>query len=82
MEASFAYESCLGPCSQSGSYLSGVKSHGHTPYLSSFLSNLEFVALWEGKAKVYVGATPEVSWGKQMERTGYDSSSLWKPPDS
>lgn len=82
MEASFAYKSFLEPCSQSALYLGGVNltdTHSTYPALSAIWN------LWplgKAKAKVYVGATSEVSWGKQMERTGYDSSSLWKRPDS
>lgn len=82
MEASFANENCLGPCSQSALYRWCKTSLTHTLPLQ--LSQLSGICgpLSKTKAKVYVGATPEVSWGKQMERTGYDSSSLWKPPDS
>lgn len=53
-------------------YLAGVKSQTHTlliqlPGLSEICGPLS-----KAKANVYVGATSKISWGKQMERTGYD----------
>lgn len=53
-----------------------LKSHhptypaGHPTY-PAFSSTWNLWPFGKAKTKVYVGATSEVSWGKQMERTGY-----------